>query len=304
MIVPKYLKKGDTIAIVATARKVTRYELEPAVSKFKSWGLKVLEGDNLYNDFFQFAGNDNDRIFDLQQMLNNTEVNAIICARGGYGTVRIIDKINFEKFLRNPKWIIGFSDATVLHSHVNTNFGIETIHAEMPLNFPKDGSDNISTESLRKCLFGEKVEYSFQSTKNFRYGNVKGILIGGNLSIIYSLAGSVSDISTNGRILFLEDLDEYLYHIDRMMTNLKRSGKLQNLAGLIVGGMTEMKDNSIPFGMSVEEIILEAVKEFDYPVCFGFPSGHLPNNAALIFGRQVQLMVDNRIMKLEFKHKT
>ncbi len=295
MVTPEYLKVGDTIAIVATARKISKEELAPAVSTFESWGLKVVFGKNLFGQDNQYSGTDAEREADLQCMLDDTNVKAIISARGGYGTVRIIDVLDFSNFVSNPKWIVGYSDITVLHSDINARFGIETIHATMPINFPKDGTSNSATETLRKALFGEPLSYSFETDKShgslLRKGTAEGELVGGNLSLLYALSGSVSDIDTSGKILFIEDLDEYLYHIDRMMMQLDRAGKLKNLAGLIVGGMNDMKDNTVPFGKTVEEIIADAVKKYKYPVCFGFPAGHIPDNRALILGRKVNLSV-------------
>jgi muramoyltetrapeptide carboxypeptidase len=228
---------------------------------------------------------------DLQTMLNDPLIKAVISARGGYGTVRIVDKIDFSQFKKTPKWIVGYSDITVLHSHVN-NLKIETLHATMPVNFTKNLE---ATESLRKALFGENLNYQIEAHPMNKKGGAQGIVVGGNLSLIYALTGSVSDIDTNGKILFIEDLDEYLYHIDRMMMNLKRSGKLSNLAGLIVGGMTDMKDNTIPFGKTAEEIIIDAVKEFNYPVCFNFPAGHVDKNMAIYLGREAKLKVADTI---------
>ena len=285
---PSSLKKGDKIAIVASARKVSREELQPAIELFKSWGLEVILSKNLFNQENQYAGSDNERAEDLQTMFDDISVKAVICARGGYGILRIIDKIDFTKFKQHPKWMIGFSDVTVLHSHIHT-LGIETLHAKMLLNINKDVE---STETLRKALFGETLNYEIASHPLNRKGNAEAQLTGGNLSLLYALAGSVSDIDTKGKILFIEDLDEYLYHIDRMMLNLKRSGKLNHLAGLIVGGMNDMKDNAIPFGKNAEEIILDAVKEYNYPVCFNFPAGHIDRNCALILGRKVKLTVN------------
>lgn len=287
MITPLYLGPGDRIGIVAAARKITEEELLPALKKFNEWGFEVVLGKNIYAAENQYAGSDTQRLFDFQQMLDDSSVKAIICARGGYGTVRIIDRINFSAFIKNPKWIIGYSDATVLHSHIHSCFGIETLHATMPLNFPPDGADNETLNTLKKALTGEKLNYLIKHDKLSRQGKASGILTGGNLSLLYALTSTPSDINTSGKILFIEDLDEYLYHIDRMMLQLKRSGKLKNLAGLIVGGMTEMKDNTVPFGKTAYEIISETVKEYNYPVCMGFPAGHIDDNRVLILGRKI-----------------
>ncbi len=303
MITPTYLKKGDKIAIASTARKISEQEVLPSINKFKEWGLDVVLGNNLFKEYNQFAGTDKQRAEDFQNMLDDESIKAVICSRGGYGTVRIIDMLDFSNFVKKPKWIIGYSDATVLHSHIHTNYGIETLHAVMPYNFSADGSDNQSLNTLRKSLFGEKLSYSINCVSLNREGEAKGILTGGNLSILYSLCGSKSDIDTRGKILFIEDLDEYLYHIDRMMMNMKRTGKLDGLAGLIVGGMTEMKDNTVPFGKTAEEIIYEAVKEYNYPVCFGFPAGHIKDNCAMIIGRKAKLYVNKDNTELQFETK-
>ena len=290
MTIPSYLKKGDKIGIVACARKISKEELQPAIDILKGWGLEVVLSKNLFNSYHQFSGTDEQRTEDLQTMLDDTSVKAVISARGGYGTVRIIDNLDFTTFKKNSKWIVGYSDITVLHSHIH-NFGIETIHATMPVNFEKNEE---AAETLRKSLFGEIINYEFQSHPLNRKGIAEGLLVGGNLSLLYALSGSVSDITTKGKILFIEDLDEYLYHVDRMMMNLKRSGKLNELAGLIVGGMTDMKDNAVPYGKSAEEIILDAVKEYNYPVCFNFPAGHIERNLALYFGRNCALNVGEK----------
>ena len=290
MTIPSYLKKGDKIGIVACARKISKEELQPAIDILKGWGLEVVLSKNLFNSYHQFSGTDEQRTEDLQTMLDDTSVKAVISARGGYGTVRIIDNLDFTTFKKNSKWIVGYSDITVLHSHIH-NFGIETIHAPMPVNFEKNEE---AAETLRKTLFGETINYEFQSHSLNRKGIAEGLLVGGNLSLLYALTGSVSDINTKGKILFIEDLDEYLYHVDRMMMNLKRSGKLNELGGLIVGGMTDMKDNAVPYGKSAEEIILDAVKEYNYPVCFNFPAGHIERNLALYFGRNCALNVGEK----------
>lgn len=295
LIQPSYLKKGDKIGIVACARKISPGEMAPAIEILKGWGLKVVVGKNLFNADCQFSGTDAERAEDLQTMLNDASVKAVISARGGYGTMRIIEKIDFTEFKKSPKWLVGYSDITVLHSHIHT-LGIETLHATMPINFTKDQE---TLESLRKALFGEKINYESNAHSLNRKGIAQGELIGGNLSLLYALTGSVSDIDTTGKILFIEDLDEYLYHIDRMMMNLKRAGKLSRLAGLVVGGMTDMKDNAIPFGKTAEEIILDAVKEYNYPVCFNFPAGHVDKNFALYLGRTAKLEISGTT-KLSF----
>jgi len=288
---PPFLKSGDCIGIIAPARKTSTVELSPAINQLESWGLKVKLGKHIYAASNQFAGTDKERAADMQQMLDDTEVKTLIAARGGYGSVRIIDKLDFTKFSQHPKWIAGFSDITVFHNHIQTHFGIQTLHSTMPINFGKDAA---STELLRKALFGELNEYITDSQPLNRKGTGIGILCGGNLSMLYALAATPSDIDTTDKILFLEDLDEYLYHIDRMMMQLKRSAKLANLKGLIIGSFSEMKDNTIPFGRTVEQIILEAVGEYNYPICFGFPAGHRDKNFPLYLGRNYDLIVNDK----------
>ncbi|REE83516.1 muramoyltetrapeptide carboxypeptidase [Lutibacter oceani] len=289
MIQPTYLQKNDTVAIVSTARKISLKEIQPAINLLKNWGLKVVIGNTIGFEENQFAGTDEQRITDFQEMLNNPKIKAIWCARGGYGTVRIIDKLDFTEFKKIPKWIIGYSDITVLHNHIH-NFGIETLHATMPINVSKNSEKALA--SLKKCLFSNTISYKINSSKDNKVGKVSGELVGGNLSILYSLLGSNSSINTSGKILFIEDLDEYFYHIDRILMNLKRNGYFNNIKGLIVGGMTDMRDNTIPFGKTAHEIILDAVSDFDFPIVFDFPAGHLNDNNALIFGRKIELNVD------------
>lgn len=300
MITPNYLKRGDTIGIVSTARKITRKELETSKNFVEGWGIKLVWGNSIDAEENQYAGSDALRTSDFQEMLDNPEIKAIWCAKGGYGTVRIIDKLDFTAFKKSPKWIIGYSDVTVLHSHIN-NLGVETLHAQILLGIEKKSEATYRT--VQKALFGEDYSISYPvdpKQELNKIGEAKGEMVGGNLSILYSLCGSKSAINTDGKILFIEDLDEYLYHIDRMIMNLKRNGMLSNLAGLIVGGMTEMHDNIIPFGKNAEEIIFDAVKEYDYPVCFDFPAGHLPDNRALIMGRKVDLKVQSPKVYIQF----
>lgn len=295
MITPPTLSKGDKVAIVSPARKISREEVANAIMTFQSWGLEVVEGEHLYSAWHQFAGSDEQRSADLQQVLDDPSIKAVICSRGGYGTVRIIDRLDFSGFLRHPKWIVGYSDVTVLHSHIHRHFGIETLHGVMPINIKPKCESNPSVTTLKKALFGKALNYRLPVKEIDRKGIAEGEIVGGNLSILYSLTNTGSDISTSGKILFLEDLDEYLYHIDRMMMNMKRSGKLEGLAGLVIGGMTKMRDNEEPFAKSAFEIIAEAVEEYSYPVFYGFPAGHADDNRALILGREVKLEIGEKI---------
>ena len=297
MIRPDYLQAGDSVIIVSTARKVSKAEMKPAIDLLTSWGLNVQTGKNLYKFDNQFAGSDEERAGDLQRALNS-KAKAILFARGGYGTIRTIDAIDWKRFVKNPKWLIGYSDISIIHSHVNRNCSIQTMHAPMAFNLAGLNSNCLSV--LKETLFGNSLRYSSSKQQEHleklnRKGKAKGRLTGGNLSVLCSISGSLSDMETEGKILFLEDLDEYLYHIDRMMMSLKRSGKLKGLAGLIVGGMSDMKDNEIPFGKTAEEIIHDAVKEYSFPVVYGFPAGHIPNNYPLILGSEVTLNVSEKM---------
>lgn len=294
---PPYLAIGDTVAITCPAKKLPRDILD-AVKLLESWGLNVVLGETVKASWHQFAGTDELRALDMQRFLDDPNIKAIFAARGGYGTIRIIDRIDFSNFKKHPKWIIGFSDITVLHSHIQAVYKTESIHGQMPLTIP-DGSI-VSLETLRKALFNEALDYKYTSAIKNKSGEANAVLIGGNLTLLVMMAGSVSEQDYSGKILFLEDVGEYLYSIDRMMWNLKRSGKLTNLKGLIVGSFTEMKDNDIPFGQTAEQIIMEHVKEFDYPVCFNFPAGHINDNQALIFGRKVNMLVDEQNVSLTY----
>jgi muramoyltetrapeptide carboxypeptidase len=285
----KNLQPGDKIAIVSTARKVSLEEMQPAINVLQNWGLEVILGETIGSDFNQFAGSDALRRTDLQRFLDDTSVKAILCARGGYGTARILDKLDFTAFAKNPKWVIGFSDVTALHAHLY-QLGFESLHAIMPILFPREGSDE-AIESLRRILFGEEISYEAPAHAFNRSGVAEGDLVGGNLSILHTILGTRSDFDYAGKVLFLEDLDEYLYHLDRMLVHLDRCGKLENLAGLIVGQMSDMKDNTIPFGLNAYEIIREHTASYPFPVCFGFPVGHEPHNLALVCGRKARLEV-------------
>lgn len=303
MQTPTYLQRGDFVAIVSTARKISLSEIKNAIQLLKNWGLQVKVGKTIGVESNQFAGNDLWRAQEFQEQLNDPKVKAIWCARGGYGTVRIVDLLDFSEFKKHPKWILGYSDVTVLHSHIQ-NLEVETLHSFMPIDLSEtgNGASDSAIESLKNALFGKKLEYALSKNPWNKNGSGKGVLLGGNLSILYSLCGSNSAINTNGKILFIEDLDEYLYHIDRMMQNLKRNGLFENLNGLMVGGMTKMHDNAIAYGKTVEEIILDTVSEFDFPVVFDFPAGHLKNNQTLVFGRCVDLLVSNNNVILNYNN--
>ncbi len=300
MITPSPLKPGDKIGIVAPSRKISEDELKEAMHLFESWGYEVVPGDNIYEIFHQFAGKDQVRAQDFIQMIQNPEIKAIVSARGGYGTIRLLEELNHEVIRRNPKWIVGYSDITVLHSYFNKVIGFETIHGSMPINCLPETSQNETWTRLRGVMEGKPLSYEIGSHALNRQGRAEGMLVGGNLSVLFSLRGTFCDIDTDGRILFLEDLDEYLYHIDRMMMNLKIAGKLKKLKGIIVGGMSDMKDNTVPFGRDAYEIIADAVSDYDYPVIFNFPAGHCEPNLPLIFGRVVKLDVGEKV-RVEFE---
>lgn len=286
---PPILQQGDEIRLVSTARKISREELQPAIEQIEQWGFRPTTARNLFGEDRQFAGTDEQRASDLQSALDDPNVKAILCVRGGYGSVRIIDRIDFSAYAKNPCWIAGYSDVTALHNHVHRHFKTCSLHSSMPVNFPKNSS--AALDSLRKALSGEKLHYSIAAHEFNQQGEVEAEITGGNLSMLYSLMGSPTQVDTTGKILFIEDLDEYLYHVDRMMINLKRSGILSGLKGLILGGLTDMRDNTIPFGRTAEEIVREHVAEYDYPICYGFPAGHLDDNRTIILGAKAKLAV-------------
>ena len=297
MITPPYLQKGDTIAIVATARKNIDDNLKTAIQWLKRWGLEVKIGSTIGLDLNQLAGTDEQRAADFQEQMDNPNIKAIWCVRGGYGTVRMLDLLDFTKFKQNPKWIVGFSDVTVLHNHLNT-MGFQSIHAIMPISTK---ASEAAKETLRVALFGERLEYDVLPHSRNRFGKASGELVGGNLSILYSLLGSPSAINCDDKILFIEDLDEYLYHIDRMMMNLRRNGCLESIKGIIVGSMTKMKDNDIPWGKDAYQIIEDVTKKYNIPIIYDFPAGHIQDNRALIMGSKISMDVNQECSKVFFE---
>lgn len=300
------LQTGDTVRIISTARKISKEELDPAIKLLEKWGLEVSFGKNLFQEYHQFAGTREQRIADLQEALDDSAVRAIICARGGYGTVQLIDAIDFSSFQENPKWLVGYSDVTVLHNYINQKLDIPSLHATMPISFPKEGEDE-STATLRKALFGLQYELQFaiEEESSVKAGEYMAPIVGGNLSIIYSLTGTNAQVDTEGKFLFIEDLDEYLYHIDRMMMNLKRVSLFEGCKGVLVGGMSDMNDNTIPYGKTAKEIIRENLNDYDIPIVFGVPSGHIKRNLALIMNEEAKLSIDeNGLAKISFRGRT
>lgn len=294
---PPALKKGDKIAIVCPAKKLPR-SIQKGIAVLESWGLEVVTGKTVEGSYHQFSGTDAERAADLQQYLDDPEIKAVIAARGGYGTIRIIDELDFTAFNRNPKWLIGFSDITVLLSHVFSACNCRSIHGQMPYTFEESSAEAL--QSLRDILSGEKPVYCCESSLLNRPGEARGTLIGGNLTLLLAVEGSVSEMDFKDKILFLEDVGEHEYAIDRMMRSLKRKGKLAGLKGLIVGGFTELGEEAVPFGQSPEEIIRDLVAEYNYPVCFGFPSGHIADNRSMVLGAEILLEVETNKVKLSY----
>jgi len=300
MIFPRFIKEGATIGIVAPAGKIEKEAIEYAGEFLHELGYKVVLGENVLNIHNQFAGNDEHRTEDLQHMLNSTDVDVIMCARGGYGTNRIIYDLDFTHYLQDPKWIVGYSDITVLHSMLQNRLGVASIHAQMPKNFKGKSPDDTDIANLFNILKGRLPSYELSAHTLNREGVAEGELIGGNLSILYSLRGTSLDFDPHGKILFIEDVGEKLYHLDRMMMNLKNGGVLKCLRGLVVGQFTEMTDSNTPFGAGAYEIIYDAVKEYNYPVLFDFPAGHVKVNQPLILGKRVSLAVNKKGGYLRF----
>ena len=299
MKTPDYLKKGSKIALVAPARKISREEIASAIKWMAEKGFEAVYDDRLFSEYHQLAGDDDFRASVLQDYLDRDDIDAILCARGGYGTIRIIDKLDFTKFKKNPKWIVGYSDVTVLHAKMQ-QLGYQSIHGTMAINFANNTKEALDSlyDALTNPSFRTNIERSEMAVEKSSINESlllkrisplpsvgrNDVVVGGNLSVLYSMLGSDLFPETDGKILFIEDLDEYLYHIDRMMMTLKRAGKLANLKALLVGAFTEMHDNTIPFGMTAKEIIFEKVKEYGYPVIWDYSAGHIDNNLALILG--------------------
>jgi len=298
MITPEFLQKGDTIGILATARKADLASLQPAIKLLESWGLHVVIGKTIGKEDNQLAGPDWLRATDFQEMIDNPKIKAIWAAKGGYGTVRIIDRIDFTNFKKKPKWVCGFSDMTVLHSHIN-NMGIETIHSFMALNAGTANPEVL--DSFHKALFGDKLSYTIPPHEYNVKGVAKAEIVGGNLSVLYSIIGSKSEVDYKGKILFIEDLDEYLYHIDRMMMNLKRNGYFDGVKAVIVGGMTSMNDNEIPWGKDALQIIQDVLKDYKFPIIYNFPAGHIKDNRTLILGKVVSIDVNEKESVIKFE---
>lgn len=296
MTTPPHLSLGDKVGVVSTAKRIEAHEIEQGLATLKSWGLEPIIGAHAFNEYGFLAGTDDERLADLQQMLDDEAIRAIFFTKGGYGTLRIIDRIDWTNFKQNPKWLVGYSDITLLHCHVH-NFDIQTLHAVMLQAYPTSTPE--STETVRKALFGESLTYEITVETDNRAVDevIEGTLVGGNLSMLYSIVGSDSDIDTDGKVLFIEDIDEYRYHYDRMLMSLKRAGKLKNLKAVIVGVMVDIKESTIPWGRDYREITLE---HFDCPVYFNFPAGHVSYNRALIMGSQIKISLLGNTVKFHF----
>lgn len=288
-LAPPFLEPGQRVALVSTARKIDAAEVSFAVQTLTAWGLTVELGESIGAASHQFAGGDALRRRDLQRQLDSPGIRAIFCARGGYGTARLVDELDFRQFAEAPKWVAGFSDITVLNCHL-LRLGYQSIHGVMPVLFGQAGGE-AALASLRAALFGESATYQARPYPLNRPGTATGELVGGNLSLLHTITGTTSQASFAGRILFLEDLDEYLYHIDRMLLHLHRSGQLAGLAGLVVGHFSQMRDNTVPFGQTAYEIINHYAERYAFPVGYGFAVGHEADNRALVVGRRATLRV-------------
>ncbi|WP_299120873.1 LD-carboxypeptidase [uncultured Winogradskyella sp.] len=304
LIQPPYLKAGDTVAIVAPSGilKNREREVQQAVDLLKKWGLHAVVGNHVFSKDEHFAGTDEERCEDLQKAMDDPKISAIWCARGGYGTVRILDKIDYTEFKKKPKWIIGYSDITALHNQVH-NEGFQSLHALMCVSLTKDLSEvQNSIDTFKSALFGNPENYTLEGSKYNREGDASGELVGGNLTMLHTMLGSKESINTSGKILFIEEIGEYKYHIDRMLQSMKRAGYFDNLKGLIVGDMSKLRKNTTLWGTSVEQLVLDALKDYDFPIAFNMPAGHEKDNRALVLGRTVDLNVRKNKSFVEFKN--
>ncbi|WP_365940508.1 LD-carboxypeptidase [Winogradskyella sp.] len=304
LIQPPYLKVGDTVAIVAPSGilKNREREVQQAVDLLNSWGLHTIVGKHVFSKSDHFAGTDDERCEDLQNAMDDPKISAIWCARGGYGTVRILEKLDYTKFKDNPKWVIGYSDITALHNQVH-NEGFQSLHALMCVSLTKDLSEiEYSIETFKSALFGNPTDYTLESSNYNRTGEASGPLVGGNLTMLHTMLGSKESIDTSGKILFIEEIGEYKYHIDRMLQSMKRAGYFDNCNGLIVGGMSKMRKNTTLWGTSVEQLILDALADYDFPIAFGMPAGHEKKNLAMTFGKKVELKVSEDKTLFSFKN--
>ncbi len=298
MTKPAYLQKGDTIGIVATARKHLNDDFKEAIALLESWGLHAKLGSSIGLVHHQLAGTDEQRAKGLQEMLDDPNIKGIWCVRGGYGSVRLLKHLDWTKFVQQPKWLVGFSDVTVLHQKIQS-LGIQSIHGIMLLNIAKASEE--AKQTLQKALFGEVLNYKIPTHLMNKLGEAQGVLVGGNLSLIYALSGTPIDLNAEqDLVLFIEDLDEYLYHVDRMMMQLEQKGLLAKLKGLVVGGMTGMKDSSIPWGKNAYQIIEDLMKPYNIPVIYNFPAGHIKDNRALVLGQTVKITVTSTTSELRF----
>ena len=304
LIQPPYLKAGDTVAVVAPSGilKNRTKEIEQAKTLLKSWGLHVVVGKHVFSKANHFAGTDEERCEDFQKALDDPKISAIWCARGGYGTVRILDKLNYSKFKQNPKWLIGYSDITALHNQFH-NEGFESIHALMCTSMQDDLytiKETIST--FKDALFGKPLSYTLEASQYNKSGVNSGQLVGGNLTMLHTMLGSKTSIDTSGKILFIEEIGEHKYHIDRMLQSLKRAGYFDNCKGVIVGDMSKMRKNTTPWGTTIEQLILDALADYDFPIAFNMPAGHEKDNRAMIFGKMVELNVSSEKSTIVFEH--
>jgi len=304
LIQPPYLKSGDTVAIVAPSGilKNRNDEVQQAVKLLQSWGLNTVVGKHIYSKADHFAGTDDERCEDFQKALDDPTVSAIWCARGGYGTVRILDKLDYTKFKKHPKWIIGYSDITALHNQIH-NEGYQSIHALMCVSLTKDLNDIKETlATFKSTIFGNPVNYTLEGSSFNRTGETNGQLVGGNLTMLHTMLGSKTSIDVSGKILFIEEIGEYKYHIDRMLQSLKRAGYFENCKGLLVGDMSKLRKNTTLWGTSVEQLILDALAEYNFPIAFNMPAGHEKDNRAMVFGKIIELKVEKDMSSLNFKN--